>query len=166
MQFQAGNQFWKMRETHGRNPIFETPEQLWVAACEYFQWVENNPLLEEKIFHAQGIITKDTVTKMRAMTIRAMCFFIGLSRQGWQEYSEKPDFSDIVKEIEDVIYSQKFEGAAADMLNANIIARELGLSDKVQNEHTGANGKPLIPSAKEMTTDELKAELEALGVKL
>jgi hypothetical protein len=71
-----GNQFWKMRETHGRNPIFETPEQLWVAACEYFQWVENNPLLEEKIFHAQGIITKDTVTKMRAMTIRAMCFFM------------------------------------------------------------------------------------------
>ena len=57
MQFQTGNQFWKMRETHGRNPIFETPEQLWVAACEYFQWVENNPLLEEKIFHAQGIIT-------------------------------------------------------------------------------------------------------------
>ena len=52
------------------------------------------------------------------------------------------------------------------MLNSNIIARELGLSDKVQNEHTGANGKPLIPSAKEMTTDELKAELEALGVKL
>ena len=143
MQFQKGNQFWKMRETHGRNPIFETPEQLWVAACEYFQWVENNPLLEEKIFHAQGIITKGTVTKMRAMTIRAMCFFIGLSRQGWQEYSEKPDFSDIVKEIEDVIYSQKFEGAAADMLNSNIIARELGLSDKVQNEHTGANGTAL-----------------------
>ena len=44
MQFQKGNQFWKMRETHGRNPIFETPEQLWVAACEYFQWVEDNPL--------------------------------------------------------------------------------------------------------------------------
>ena len=146
MQFQKGNQFWKMRETHGRNPIFETPEQLWVAACEYFQWVENNPLLEEKIFHAQGIITKDTVTKMRAMTIRAMCFFIGLSRQGWQEYSEKPDFSDIVKEIEDVIYSQKFEGAAADLLNSNIIARELGLADKQQNEHTGVDGKPIAHS--------------------
>ena len=145
MQFQAGNQFWKMRETHGRNPIFESPEQLWTAACEYFQWVENNPLLEEKIFHSSGAITKDTIKKMRAMTIRAMCFFIGLSRQGWQEYSEKPDFSDIVKEIEDVIYSQKFEGAAADLLNSNIIARELGLSDKVQNEHTGANGTALQP---------------------
>ena len=166
MQFQKGNKFWLARSSHGRNPIFSDPEQLRNACYEYFQWVEENPLYEEKIFHSQGMITKDTITKMRAMTIRAMCFFIGLSRQGWQEYSEKPDFSDTVKEIEDVIYSQKFEGAAADMLNSNIIARELGLSDKVQNEHTGANGKPLIPSAKEMTTDELKAELEALGVKL
>ena len=154
MQFQAGNQFWKMRETHGRNPIFESPEQLWTAACEYFQWVENNPLLEEKIFHSSGAITKDTIKKMRAMTIRAMCFFIGLSRQGWQEYSEKPDFSDIVKEIEDVIYSQKFEGAAADLLNSNIIARELGLSDKVQNEHTGANGGVIQVNTTVMTPEE------------
>jgi len=154
VQFQAGNQFWKMRETHGRNPIFESPEQLWTAACEYFQWVENNPLLEEKIFHSSGVITKNTITKMRAMTIRAMCFFIGLSRQGWQEYSEKPDFSDIVKEIEDVIYSQKFEGAAADLLNSNIIARELGLSDKVQNEHTGANGGAIQVNTTVMTPEE------------
>jgi hypothetical protein len=75
---------------------------------------------------------------MRAMTIRGMCFFIGLSRQGWQEYSEKQDFSDIVSQIEDVIYTQKLEGAAADMLNANIIARELGLADKIAQETTGA----------------------------
>lgn len=39
-------------------------------------------------------------------------------------------------------------------------------NDKVIQEHTGANGTALIPSAKQMTTDELKAELEALGVKL
>ena len=53
------------------------------------------------------------------------------------------DFIGITTQIKKVIYSQKFEGAAADMLNANIIARELGLSDKVQNEHTGANGTVL-----------------------
>lgn len=44
-------------------------------------------------------------------------------------------------------------------------AKLLGLLVDKQ-EHTGANGKDLIPSAKQMTTDELKAELEALGVKL
>ena len=82
MQFQKGNKFWLARSSHGRNPIFSNPEQLRNACYEYFEWVENNPLYEEKIFHSQGMITKDTITKMRAMTIRAMCFFIGLSRQG------------------------------------------------------------------------------------
>ena len=43
---------------------------------------------------------------------------------------------------------------------------QAGWKETNVQEHTGANGKPLIPSAKEMTTDELKAELEALGVKL
>jgi len=140
-----GNQFWKMRSIHGRSPKFETPEQLWNAACEYFQWVNDNPLKEDKVNFHQGVAVHEPVTKMRAMTIRAMCFFIGLSRQGWFEYSKKPDFSDIVQEIEDVIYSQKFEGASADLLNANIIARELGLADK--QEFSGFNGKPIVTAS-------------------
>ena len=41
----------------------------------------------------------------------------------------------------------------------------MGWKETNVQEHTGANGKDLIPSAKQMTTDELKAELEALGVK-
>ena len=43
---------------------------------------------------------------------------------------------------------------------------QAGWKETNVQEHTGANGKDLIPSAKQMTTDELKAELEALGVKL
>lgn len=166
MQFKAGNKFWLARSSHGRNPIFKDAEQLRAACYEYFQWVEDNPLLEEKIFHSQGMITKDTITKMRAMTIGGLCIFLDIDRTTWENYRNNPDFFRITKEVEEIIYNQKFTGAAADLLNSNIIARELGLSDKVQNEHTGANGTSLIPSAKQMTTDELKAELEALGVKL
>ena len=47
---------------------------------------------------------------------------------------------------EEIIYNQKFTGAAADLLNPNIIARELGLADKQQNEHTGVDGKPIAHS--------------------
>ncbi len=42
---------------------------------------------------------------------------------------------------------------------------QAGWKETNVQEHTGANGTALIPSAKQMTTDELKAELEALGVK-
>jgi hypothetical protein len=132
--------------SHGRNPIFSNPEQLRNACYEYFEWVEENPLYEEKIFHSQGIITKDTITKMRAMTISGLCLFLDICENTWTNYKKQPDFLSITLEVEKVIYNQKFTGASADLLNANIIARELGLADKQQNEHTGADGKPIAHS--------------------
>lgn len=160
MQFQAGNKFWLARSSHGRNPIFKDAEQLREACYEYFQWVENNPLYEEKIFHSQGVITKDTIAKMRAMTIGGLCVFLDIDRTTWENYRNNPDFFRITKEVEEIIYNQKFTGAAADLLNANIIARELGLSDKVQNEHTGANGADL-PKNNEITITVVDARKNA-----
>ena len=45
----VGNQFWKARSSHGRKPIFESPEKLLEACAEYFVWVEANPLWEDKL---------------------------------------------------------------------------------------------------------------------
>ena len=148
MQFQKGNKFWLARSSHGRNPIFSNPEQLRNACYEYFQWVEDNPLYEEKIFHSQGIITKDTITKMRAMTIGGLRIFLGICEQTWVNYKNNPDFLGVVKEVEEIIYNQKFTGAAADLLNPNIIARELGLADKQQAEIK-------ITDVKELTNEQL-----------
>lgn len=141
----AGNKFWMLRSSHGRSPIFENPDKLWDAACEYFEWVRENPLLVDVVNFYQGEAKHENVSKMRAMTIQALTFFLDISDDAWANYCKNKDFIGITTQIKKVIYSQKFEGAAADMLNANIIARELGLADKTQNEHTGANGSALQP---------------------
>lgn len=129
------------RSTHGRKPIFACADDLWNAACEYFQWVEDNPLKEGKIFSYQGDIVEGEVSKMRAMTIQAMCFFLDISDETWSDYCGRDDFIGITGEIKRVIFAQKFEGAAADLLNANIISRELGLVDK--KELSGDQNKPV-----------------------
>ena len=145
----VGNSFWKQRSSHGRKPIFATPDDLWSAACEYFEWVEENPLRETKLFSYEGEIIEGEIPKMRAMTIQALCFFIGISRQGWSEYKAKQDFSEIVEEIEAVIFSQKFEGASGGFLNASIISRELGLADKQDITTNGQNlNKPSLDVSK------------------
>jgi hypothetical protein len=36
----------------------------------------------------------------------------------------------VTQKIEDIIRTQKFEGAAADLFNVSIIQRELGLTDR------------------------------------
>lgn len=128
-----GNKFWMQRSSHGRKPAFENPEQLWDAACEYFEWVHDNPLYERKVFNYQGEIISTDVPKMRAMTEAGLCFFLDIGTSTLLDYKSKEDFSGVISKIEQVIFTQKFEGAAADQLNANIISRELGLADKKES---------------------------------
>lgn len=136
-----GNQFWLARSSHGRKPIFADPEQLRSACVEYLEWVEANPLYEAKAFAFQGEVTIAKLPKMRAMTIGGLCLFLNIDKDTWAEYGKREDFSAVTREVEETIRSQKFEGAAADMLNANIIARDLGLADK--SELTGKDGGPI-----------------------
>lgn len=132
-----GNQFWRARSSHGRKPLFATPDDLWEACTEYFDWVEENPLQEVKGFAFQGVVTKETFPKMRAMTITGLCIFLDISSSSWSDYKSREGFSDITTRVEEIIYSQKLEGAAADLLNPSIIARELGLADKQNVDHGG-----------------------------
>jgi len=141
-----GNQFWKARAKSGRDKIFSNPSAVWEAACEYFTWVEANPLKEEKLFNYQGVITRDTISKIRAMTIDGLCLFLGIGRSTWGDYKKMEDFSEVVEQVENVIRSQKFAGAAADLLNANIIARDLGLRDA--KEISGPGGGPIETTSK------------------
>lgn len=129
-----GNRFWEARSSHGRNPKFESPEALWAACCEYFEWADDNPLWEGKVFSYQGEIIKANVPKMRAMTISGLCTFLDITRQTWGTFRSMEGFSDVTSRAEDIIYDQKFSGAAADLLNANIIARDLGLKEQSQVE--------------------------------
>lgn len=139
MSAPEGNQFWKARSKSGRDKIFKTPESLWSAAEEYFQWIEDNPLLEGKAAQFQGKFVYGDVKKMRAMTIYGLCRFLHINFKTWQLYKERDDFIHITNEIEEIIKEQKFTGAAADLLNANIIARDLGLADKKEVKSTSAN---------------------------
>lgn len=156
MSAPIGNRFWEVRSSHGRKPIFQTPDDLWSACLEYFEWVEQNPFLEEKLFQYQGVLVRGEVQKMRAMTISGLCIFLDIGVQTWGDYRAREGFSEVTTRAEEIIRTQKFTGAAADLLNANIIARDLGLSEK--NEHTGPNGGAIkIQSARDLTDDELAA---------
>ena len=96
-----GNRFWEARSSHGRKPIFDCPEKLWVACCEYFEWVEANPLQEDKIFQFQGMIFRDAVSKMLAMTIEGLWIFLDIGRTTWNEYCAREDFTQVTTRAED-----------------------------------------------------------------
>ena len=162
-KFKPGNQFWKARSSHGRKPKFSDPDVLWQACIEYFQWVEDNPLREEKVFCYQGNVTRVDVAHIRAMTIGGLCLFLNIAKKTWFEYAKKSDFSNVTTRAEETIRAQKFEGAAADMLNPNIIARDLGLRDHKNVNVSGDGLKPTrTPEEIEMMKEIGKAFAEKL----
>ena len=149
----SGNQFWKVRSSHGRAPIFANSDELWQACTEYFEWVEANPLHEARPFAYQGEVKVEMIERMRAMTISGLCIFLGIARRTWDNYGERDGFDDVTARVEAIIRTQKFEGAAADLLNPTIIARELGLADKA--ELTGKAGAPLTSAVDELSKNDI-----------
>lgn len=132
--FQPGNKFWEARSSHGAKPKFANPEDLWSACVEYFDWMHNNPLYEDKVFPSTG---HESIAHMRAMTITGLCIFLDITLETWTTWrTSRHDLSEVMKKAEAIIYQQKFEGASAGFLNANIIARDLGLTDKQETSGT------------------------------
>lgn len=67
------------------------------------------------------------------MTIGSVCICLGITRQTWLNMSRQNDeLSLVLHWAEDLIWCQKFQLAAAGVVNANIISSELGLKTRVE----------------------------------
>lgn len=158
-----GNNYWEFRDKHGRDHKY-TPETLWEEAVKYFKWNNDNPLWEAVTIQ-RGIKTKDEngnekieyfvkAPKMRAMTIASFCIFADICEKTFANYRDNKDFIQVITRIERIIYSQKFEGAAASLLHPNIIARDLGLREGTDNKHDISDEmKSLLKPFKEKKAD-------------
>jgi len=176
-----GNKFWELRSKHGRDKIFETPDLMWEAACEYFEWCQNNPFHKVEQSRSKstkknteigndGIEVKDTglieIPIMRPFTMKGISLYFGetetylkdfIRREKKKEDQKSKDFVTVTTRIKDIIYNQQFSGSASGFLNPNIIARNLGLSDKVETK-----SKLQISPYEDLTEQELKAEIDRL----
>ena len=146
-----GNQFWKLRSKHGRDKIFATPKLMLEAAYEYFEWCEKNPLIEID-YRGAAPPVKVQLPKMRAFTIEGLTMFLHVNTVYFNQFEESisgkedelsKDFSKVITHVKEIIYRQKFEGAASGFLNPNIIARSLGLREKSETDHNIKFAEPI-----------------------
>ncbi len=146
-----GNSFWEKRSKHGRDRIFATPETLWEASCEYFKFCEENPFkkAEAKTVNIGDYMSEIQIANvpvMRPFTIHGLCLFLDVNTVWFNQFEKSlvdkddklsKDFSQICTRIREIIYDQKFSGAASGLFNANLISRDLGLQESVKNEFVG-----------------------------
>lgn len=157
-----GNNFWEIRSKHGRDILFKTPVLLWEAACEYFKWCVDNPIMkaENKVVSVGGNMGSEVELHeeplKRPFTLDGLCLYLGCGSSYFRNfknskaYESNKDFSTVIEAIEKVVFNQQFEGAAVGQFNANIIARALGLVDK--QDVTSAGEKIAAPEFKIFNT--------------
>lgn len=155
-----GNQFWKMAgDSIGRERAFANPDELWGRCLQYFQWVDDNPYKQKDWVGKDG----EEVEREKPLpyTIDDLCFFLGISDETFRNYGTKEgyeDFFGVYTRAVRIIKSQKFRGASIGLFNASIIARDLGLVDKVEQRNeqiiTGKLGVTVVSSGIPIATSE------------
>ena len=128
-----GNRFWEQRTKHGANPKYDNAETLWRDCVGYFEWNAANPWLKTD-FKGKDC-EKVEIPIERPLTLGALCIYLGIVQDTWIDWrSSRKDLSEVIARVEEIVRTQKVEGAAVGAFNASIIARDLGLADKVQHD--------------------------------
>ncbi len=128
----------KMFPPDGRPPRYTDPAELLKDAYEYFKWCDETPIEQHDVRGKEAV---DVYVKhTRPYSIHGMCVFLCVSTIWWTEFKKSKVYTDthgfpiVFQLIEDIVRTQKFDGAAVGMFNANIISRDLGLIDKVEKD--------------------------------
>jgi len=133
----TGNQFWKLRAKHGRDAIFQDSEVLKSSCYEYFEATDSRKWTKK------DWVGKDATEVNRETeipyTLSGLCVYLGTSRSWFNKFKEAcdKDFLQVITHVEEIMYTQKFEGATVGAFNQSIIARDLGLTESTKTEHSG-----------------------------
>lgn len=149
--FATGNSFFLKRSTHEHQYLFESPERLIAGAIEYFEHVDANPEMVVEARVEEGIVINHPVPHKRPYTPEGLANWLHCSPKWFsnfkREQGDKPraqEFIAAIVWIENVIYNQQYTGAIVGTMNASIVARKLGLSDKL--DVGGIPNEPLAPT--------------------
>lgn len=139
--------YWDWRKNHipfptPDNPgLKPTPELVYRAACEYFEVMEEHKYWKEDFIKAGNDAGKIVRLKQdRTFTMIGLTIFLkdcdlfdfNLNDALVNKNHKYNEYQDVMQFIKNVIREQKFSGAAAGVFNSNFIARDLGMTEKVQ----------------------------------
>lgn len=131
MSAPKGNQFWKLRNRHGRSKRFASPEQLWEAACKYFDHCDRTPWKAIKNKTKGEIKEKEESPTQHPYSLTGLMAYLDVSSSYWRKFKEgaNEDFFPVITRIENIIRTQQLEGAIVGAFNPNIVSRIIGLSE-------------------------------------
>lgn len=162
----AGNAYWRNRAKDGRDKVYDDADELLEKCVEYFEWNLNNPMKSEKIVGTPP--QRMDVDVPRVMSLMGLSLFIGQTSKTWCETrtnTTDPEMKAVIRWAEEIIRSNKYEGAVGGFFNAMILVRDLGLTDKSEVTNVGGGGGATVtfnvtsvPSGQFLSAEAAEAE--------
>jgi hypothetical protein len=138
MAFAEGNQFWRMRASSGAPRKYETPEALAADCEEYFSKRDAMEMNKQPLPY----------------TLASLCLFLDITQETWRTWaSERGDLSAVITRVDETIRDQKMVGAMVGSYNHNIVARDLGLVDKIDTKSTVKHEIPAADKLRDFLTN-------------
>ena len=116
------------------NPKKYEPEELWLKACQYFEWCKENPWKKQDFVKggdSAGMIVE--LKTERPFSLEGLCIYLNISTDTFSNYSKLEGYETyfgVCRYIRQIIDNQHFEGGMVGTFNANIVTRKLGLVEK------------------------------------
>jgi len=130
-------------ETMGRPLKIESPELLWDLFEEYIDHTDANPWIKKQLI-TSGDLAGVIMNIPHSVPYSWSSFGVYVANAGYctrlDEYKSARKgnsyeaFSEVVARISEVMYSQKFNGAAVGAFNQSIISADLGLIQRTITE--------------------------------
>ena len=144
------NQFWKLRAKHGRDRLFESPQLLWEAASEYFEYCDSNPFYKIEQKKGNTIISKNSIENLTDNQLKeissplvelpeyviykyeGLCLYLGCGIHYFDQFESSlegkydeisKDFSAVLTRIRLIIRDNQLTGGVYNALNPMLIAR-------------------------------------------
>jgi hypothetical protein len=127
---EEGREWWRRKV--GRPRIYASPDELNQDCEDYLIHTGKRAWVKKDWVGKDAIEVEREVSA--PFTLTGLYIYLGIDRGTWEQYRQRPEFFTVITRIEQIIYTQKFEGATVGAFNANIIARDLGLADKREVE--------------------------------
>lgn len=137
----------------GRPYKIKSAKELWDKFIAYCDDVESNPWQQKTGSNSiagggngkqSNSMRQEVRVLPRAYTLYGFCAFCGIV-QKWADFKrgniKRPEFEQVINQIENVVCSQQLDGALLHQFDGSIVARLNGLADKHIQEVTGKDGE-------------------------
>jgi len=141
-----GNKYWQFATNIGRPKIFETPEELWNKAIEYFEWANANPWYKNEAVKAGDHFGENVLSPIeRPLSYEGFCLFADIDTDTFDNYcSNKGTYKEyfgVALKIKRMIDTQQFEGGMVGAFNPQVTMRKLGMKER---SDITSGDKPII----------------------